>query len=66
MITKYDPELIDTQPICQTHLTFDIDWAPDKSIDEIRKIINPLGIKATFFVTHNCEVLDQPLRFQRV
>jgi hypothetical protein len=40
------------------HLTFDIDWAPDASVDEIRKIINPLGIKATFFVTHSADILS--------
>jgi len=42
----------------QAHLTFDIDWAPDDSIDKIRQIINPLGIKATFFITHNSEILS--------
>jgi hypothetical protein len=30
MITKQDSEFIDTQSIYQTHLTFDIDWAPDE------------------------------------
>lgn len=41
----------------QAHLTFDIDWAPDISINEIRKIINPAGIKATFFITHKSDIL---------
>jgi len=41
----------------QNHLTFDIDWAPDISINEIRKIINSAGIKATFFITHKSDIL---------
>lgn len=41
----------------QCHLTFDIDWAPDISINEIRKIINPSGVKATFFITHKSDIL---------
>jgi len=41
----------------QAHLTFDIDWAPDVSINEIRRIINPAGIKATFFITHKSDIL---------
>jgi hypothetical protein len=42
----------------QAHLTFDVDWAPDDSIDQIRRIINPLGIKATFFITHYSEIIS--------
>ncbi len=41
----------------QCHLTFDIDWAPDESINEIRSILNPKKIKATFFVTHKSDIL---------
>lgn len=39
------------------HLTFDIDWSPDDSINEIRDILNPRNIKATFFVTHRSDIL---------
>ena len=59
---KKDSKNILTQSVCQNHLTFDIDWAPDASIDEIRKIINPLGIKATFFVTHSSDILKDLIK----
>jgi hypothetical protein len=39
------------------HLTFDIDWAPDFAIAEVLDILRPSGVKATFFVTHACDVL---------
>ena len=39
------------------HFTFDIDWAPDESIDKIREILNKKNIKATFFVTHATDIL---------
>ena len=40
----------------QAHLTFDIDWTPDVSINEIRKIINPVGIKAPPFLLHTSRI----------
>jgi len=42
----------------KVHLTFDIDWAPDVSIDAIRKVINPRDIKATFFITHPSDIVS--------
>lgn len=48
---------IDKSSSRRFHLTFDIDWAPDESVDEIRRIINPKNIKATFFITHDSPIL---------
>lgn len=56
--TPLDSDKNETQSNCQNHLTFDVDWAPDASVDEIRKLINPLGIKATFFITHSADILN--------
>lgn len=40
------------------HLTFDIDWAPDWSVREVLTILRDHARHATFFVTHDSEVLD--------
>jgi len=34
------------------HLTFDIDWAPDHSIEYCLELLESYNTKATFFVTH--------------
>jgi hypothetical protein len=34
------------------HLTFDVDWAPDWSVQETLEILAESGASATFFVTH--------------
>ena len=38
-------------------LTFDIDWAHDDVIRETIDILNAENVKATFFVTHDCDIL---------
>jgi len=40
-------------------LTFDIDWAHDDVIKDTIEILNAENIKATFFITHDCEVLNE-------
>ena len=39
-------------------LTFDIDWAPDWVINDCYMICKELGVSATFFVTHQSDMLD--------
>lgn len=39
------------------HLTFDIDWAPDFAISQILDLLGKDKNKATFFVTHQCDIL---------
>lgn len=39
------------------HLTFDIDWAPDACIAEVAYLLDRAGVRATFLVTHACDVL---------
>ncbi|WP_422022471.1 polysaccharide deacetylase family protein [Pyruvatibacter mobilis] len=39
------------------HLTFDIDWAPDCCIADVLTLLDDHDTKATFFVTHPCDVL---------
>ena len=34
------------------HLTFDIDWAPDASIELCLDLLGRHGVKGTFFATH--------------
>lgn len=43
---------------CQYHLTFDIDWAPDQLVADICEKLNARNIKATFFVTHPSDVIE--------
>ena len=38
------------------HLTFDIDWAPDSSIELCLDILAKKNIKATFFATHQADM----------
>ena len=40
-------------------LTFDIDWAHDDVIRDTIEILNSENVRATFFVTHNCVILDE-------
>ncbi len=40
------------------HLTFDIDWAPDFAIGQTLELLDKANKKATFFVTHQCDILD--------
>ena len=42
---------------CQYHLTFDIDWAPDFLISQIIDKLNKKNIKATFFITHQSDII---------
>lgn len=39
-------------------LTFDIDWVPDKVLDDTIEIVSKYNVKATFFATHKTSVLD--------
>jgi len=41
------------------HLTFDIDWAPDWSVRETLTLLAEAGVKATFFVTHPSETIQE-------
>ena len=40
-------------------LTFDIDWAHIYVIKETFEILNAENVKATFFITHECDVLNE-------
>ncbi len=40
------------------HLTFDIDWAPDFAIDELRIKLLESNCLATFFVTHPSDTIE--------
>lgn len=44
------------------HLTFDIDWAPDFAIDDIRQRLIESNCRATFFVTHPSDTIDDLIR----
>ena len=37
--------------------TFDIDWAPEKVIEDVAALLDQHGISGTFFATHSSEVL---------
>ena len=41
------------------HLTFDIDWAPDWSVEETLNILDENSVKATFFATHKSKILSK-------
>lgn len=41
------------------HLTFDIDWAPDSSILETLNILTTNKKKASFFITHKTDLLQE-------
>ncbi len=43
------------------HLTFDIDWAPDFAIDEILVMLRAKRVKATFFITHPSDIVQDIL-----
>ncbi|MEN5089164.1 hypothetical protein ABE458_00535 [Pseudomonas protegens] len=38
------------------HVTFDIDWAPDSSIELCLEILKSKNVKATFFTTHETDL----------
>jgi len=40
-------------------LTFDIDWASDEVINDTIDIVENVGVRATFFITHKTRVLDR-------
>jgi hypothetical protein len=40
-------------------VSFDIDWAVDKAIEECLALVTSSGIKATFFVTHSSPVVNK-------
>lgn len=40
-------------------LTFDIDWAADFVIERVLDVLEPLDIKATWFVTHDTPLLER-------
>lgn len=44
------------------HLTFDIDWAPDTSIELVRDLLAESNVLATFFATHNSDVIQDLVR----
>lgn len=39
-------------------VTFDLDWAPDWAIADCAALCREAGIPMTFFVTHQCDILD--------
>ena len=41
------------------HITFDIDWAPDDCIELCLNILKKRNVKATFFATHNSDILNE-------
>lgn len=43
------------------HLTFDVDWAPDFAIDEILVMLRAKKTKATFFITHSSDIVQDIL-----
>ena len=46
------------QTLKKYHLTFDIDWAPDFAIDIVLSLLARYNAKATFFVTHQTDILS--------
>lgn len=44
------------------HLTFDIDWAPDSSIALVGSLLDKANVSATFFATHESDVLQDVIR----
>jgi hypothetical protein len=44
-------------PMDAIAVTFDVDWAPDWAIDECRSLCEQYGRPATFFVTHESDLL---------
>ena len=43
------------------HLTFDIDWAPDWSIEEVLVTLEKYDVKGTFFCTHQTDLNNEIL-----
>lgn len=44
------------------HLTFDVDWAPDSSIELVRLLLAESNVVATFFATHQTDILKDLMR----
>lgn len=44
------------------HLTFDVDWAPDSSIELVRLLLAESNVVATFFATHQTDVIKDLMR----
>ena len=44
------------------HITFDIDWAPDQSIEDCLNLLKKKNIKATFFSTHLTDLNKEIIR----
>ena len=40
-------------------LTFDVDWAPDFILDDMRELLTANGVRATWFVTHASPAIDR-------
>lgn len=38
-------------------ITIDIDWAPEEAVEDILKLLEDFGVRATIFATHKSEVL---------
>lgn len=49
-------ELLSTSRL-RYHLTFDVDWAPDFCVNTILDKLNKANVKATFFVTHESDII---------
>jgi hypothetical protein len=53
---------IDTTSQPRYHLTFDIDWAPDSCVEAVLSLLDRRGIKATFFITHESDIIADLVR----
>lgn len=56
-LSDIEPENLETYG--STFLTIDIDWAADEVINDTINIIEKAGVEATWFVTHQTEVLER-------
>lgn len=52
----------DASPGRAYHLTFDVDWAPDWAVTDVLELLAEHSVRATFFVTHATEVLQDIAR----
>jgi hypothetical protein len=41
------------------HLTFDVDWAPESSIEIVRSILSESNVVATIFATHKSPIIEE-------
>lgn len=41
------------------YLTFDVDWAPDFVIRDVDRLLRSLELRATWFITHESEAIDE-------